>query len=481
LVTASIHNTHIDAGMPARGLHGEAYRGHIFWDELFIFPFYFLHFPEIARAMLMYRYRRLDAAREYAMDNGYDGAMYPWQSADDGGEETQTLHFNPVAGKWGPDLSRLQRHVSIAITYNIWAYYYVTDDLGFIHEYGAEMMLEIARFWASIVQYVKKENRYHIAGVMGPDEFHEKYPDAKKGGLKDNGYTNIMVCWLLHKTVETYEHLPEKVKNKLAKKIDFREEEIDKWNDILRKMSVEITEEGIISQFAGYMDLIELDWEAYREKYGNIQRLDRILKSEGESPNRYKVTKQADVLMLFYLLAPGQVKNILEIMRHNVINELELMEHNYDYYSRRTSHGSTLSHVVHCAILKYLDSHKKAMWDWFQHTLKSDIYDIQGGTTAEAVHSGVMGGTLDILFKSFAGINIFRNHLQIEPNLPSLWKRLSFKILLRGTWIGIEVTQDNVIVQYIKKPVQKMRIQVGNEYYVLNNSKPLRIPYHASQ
>jgi beta-phosphoglucomutase family hydrolase len=481
LVTASIHNTHIDAGMPARGLHGEAYRGHIFWDELFIFPFYFLHFPEIARAMLMYRYRRLDAAREYAMDNGYDGAMYPWQSADDGGEETQTLHFNPVAGKWGPDLSRLQRHVSIAITYNIWAYYYVTDDLGFIHEYGAEMMLEIARFWASIVQYVKKENRYHIAGVMGPDEFHEKYPDAKKGGLKDNGYTNIMVCWLLHKTVETYEHLPEKVKNKLAKKIDFHEEEIDKWNDIVRKMSVEITEEGIISQFAGYMDLIELDWEAYREKYGNIQRLDRILKSEGESPNRYKVTKQADVLMLFYLLAPGQVKNILEIMRHNVINELELMEHNYDYYSRRTSHGSTLSHVVHCAILKYLDSHKKAMWDWFQHTLKSDIYDIQGGTTAEAVHSGVMGGTLDILFKSFAGINIFRNHLQIEPNLPSLWKRLSFKILLRGTWIGIEVTQDNVKVQYIKKPVQKMRIQVGNEYYVLNNSKPLRIPYHASQ
>ncbi len=343
LVTASIHNTQIDAGMPARGLHGEAYRGHIFWDELFIFPFYFLHFPEIAKALLMYRYRRLDAAGEYARENGFDGAMYPWQSADDGREETQTIHFNPVAGKWGPDLSRLQRHVSIAIIYNVWVYYYVTDDLDFLYTYGAEMMLEIARFWASIAQYVKKDDRYHIPGVMGPDEFHEKYPDAKKGGLKDNAYTNVMVCWLMHKTVETYEYLPEEVKAGLAKKIGFHPEEIDKWNDIVRKMSVEITEEGIISQFTGYMDLAELDWDAYREKYGNIRRLDRILKSEGNSPDRYKATKQADTLMLFHLLSPGQVKNILEIMGYTVNNELLLIDRNYDYYIKRTSHGSTLS------------------------------------------------------------------------------------------------------------------------------------------
>jgi HAD superfamily hydrolase (TIGR01509 family) len=484
LVTASIHNTHIDAGMPARGLHGEAYRGHIFWDDVFIFPFYFLHFPEIARALLMYRYRRLDAAREYARVNGYDGAMYPWQSADDGSEETQTLHFNPVAGKWGPDLSRLQRHVSIAITYNIWAYYYVTGDLDFLQKYGAEMMLEIARFWASIAQYVKKEDRYHITGVMGPDEFHEKYPNAKKGGLKDNAYTNIMVCWLLHKTVETWEHLPEKMKNTLIKNINFSETELEKWNDIVRKMSVEINDEGVISQFAGYMDLLELDWEAYREKYGNIHRLDRILKSEGESPDRFKVTKQADVLMLFYLLAPGQVKHVLEVMGYDDINELELIEQNYTYYSKRTSHGSTLSYIVHCAILKYLDFHKKSMWDWFQHALKSDIYDIQGGTTAEAVHCGVMGGTLDILFKSFAGINIFKDRLQIEPNLPSQWNRLSFKILLRGSWYGIDITQDHIYVHHVKKPViksvQELSIQVGDAYYSLHNSKPLRIPYRAS-
>jgi trehalose/maltose hydrolase-like predicted phosphorylase len=119
------------------------------------------------------------------------------------------------------------------------------------------------------------------------------------------------------------------------------------------------------------------------------------------------------------------------------------------------------------------------MWDWFQYALKSDVHDIQGGTTAEAIHSGVMAGTLDIIFKSFAGINVFKDHLQIEPNLPSQWKELSFKIILRGTWIGIEITQDEVKVFYVKKSVQGIRVRVGDEYYTLNN-KPLRVPYHAS-
>jgi len=477
LVTASIHNKSIDAGIPARGLHGEAYRGHIFWDELYIFPFYNLHFPEIARSFLMYRYRRLDAAREYARENGYKGAMYPWQSADSGNEETQTMHYNPVSGKWGPDLSRLQRHVSIAIAYNIWEYFYVTNDLDFLHEYGAEMMIEIARFWASIAKYSRNGKRYHISGVMGPDEFHEKYPVSKKGGLKNNAYTNIMVCWLMHKTIETVEYLPEHVLRKLEEKIGFLKDELTKWKDIVRKMNVVITEDGIISQFDGYMDLQELDWDYYREKYGNIDRLDRILKSEGRSPDRYKVTKQADTLMTYYVLSPGQVKHILEIMGYDVNDELKLMEKNYEYYVKRTSHGSTLSNVVHAAILKYHHTHKRDMWEWFFNALKSDICDTQGGTTAEAIHCGVMGGTLDILFKSFAGINIFKDHLQIDPSLPVNWNTLAFKILLRNVWFYIEITHEIIKVQYIEGTGEKASVQVGDKIYELTNHEPLEIPY----
>jgi len=480
LVTASPHNAYLDTGIPARGLHGEAYRGHIFWDELFILPFYNLHFPEISKAHLMYRYRRLDAARQYAKENGYQGAMYPWQSADTGREETQRMHFNPVSGTWGPDLSRLQRHVSIAVAYNIWEYFYVTGDLEFLHQHGAEMMVEITRFWTSIARYDEKDDRYHIEGVMGPDEFHEKYPDAKKGGLKDNAYTNIMVCWLMHKTSETVEYLPQEVVERLKREIGFREEEVKKWNDIVKKMKVVIADDCIISQFDGYMKLEELYWDLYRDKYKNIQRLDRILKAEGDTPDRYKVSKQADTLMVFYLLSPGQVKNILDIMGYNHCSAQQFMENNYEYYIKRTSHGSTLSYVVHSAILKYLNTHRKDMWERFFLALQSDIYDIQGGTTGEAIHTGVMGGTLDTIFKSFAGINVFKDHLQMEPFLPSHWKKLAFRILLRGEWIDFEITQNMVKAKYSERKRGKLIIKIQDKEYMLENKKPLEIEYESS-
>jgi HAD superfamily hydrolase (TIGR01509 family) len=480
LVTASPHSKDIDWGMPARGLHGEAYRGHIFWDELFVFPFYNLHFPEISRSFLMYRYRRLDAARTYAAENGYRGAMYPWQSADDGGEETQTWHYNPQSGKWGPDLSRNQRHVSIAIAYDIWAYFYLTGDLEFLHRYGIEMMVEIARFWESAAKYSKQDGRYHIEGVMGPDEFHEKYPDAEEGGLRDNAYTNIMVCWLMHKTVETVEHIPDHVADALSRTIGLKTDEMDRWNDIVRKLNIVMTDEGIISQFDSYLRLRELDWDRYRKRYEDITRLDRILKAEGDTPDRYKVSKQADVLMTYYLLSPGQVRNILEIMGNESVEELKLMEKNYEYYVSRTSHGSTLSKVVHAAILRYLNRNQRDMWEWFIGACRSDIYDTQGGTTAEAIHCGVMGGTLDIIFKGFAGVNVFKDRIECTPFLPAHWHRLSFKMLLRSNLYRLEITQEVIRFSHLKGPGRKMHIRVAGEDFHLENSGIIEIPYSRS-
>ena len=142
-----------DVGIPARGLHGEAYRGHIFWDELFIFPVINLRIPAITRALLKYRYRRLEEARLAAKEAGFEGAMFPWQSGSDGREETQQVHLNPKSGRWLPDNSHLQRHVSAAIAYNIWHYYEATWDLEFMAYYGAEMLFEIARFWTSATSY----------------------------------------------------------------------------------------------------------------------------------------------------------------------------------------------------------------------------------------------------------------------------------------------------------------------------------------
>jgi len=478
LCTASPHNRHIDAGMPARGLHGEAYRGHIFWDELFIYPFYNLHFPEIARALLLYRYRRLEGAREYAHDHGYRGTMYPWQTADNGHEETQVIHFNPVSGKWDPDLSSRQRHVSIAVAYSVWEYFYCTGDLEFINEYGAEILILTTRFWASIAEYSSEDKHYHIRGVMGPDEFHEKYPDAdaQAGGLNDNAYTNILVGWLMHKTIKTLEYLPKKDMRILVEKTGFKPEEMKLWRDIVSRMNVVISKDQIISQFDGYMDLKELDWESYRSKYGNIGRLDRILKAEGDSPDRYRLSKQADVLMIYYLLSPGQVKHILELMGYKVGDELELMRKNYEYYVQRTSHGSTLSFIVHAGVLKYLQGHRQDMWRWFHTALKSDVEDIQGGTTEEGIHTGVMGGTLDLVIKAFAGVSLFKDAILFEPQLPLHWRRLAFKLSHRRNWFHVTLTREELTVKKLtESKKQPVDIMVGKKRYTVKEKESVTI------
>ncbi|MBW2662166.1 MAG: beta-phosphoglucomutase family hydrolase [Deltaproteobacteria bacterium] len=430
LVTASPHNIVIDAGMPARGLHGEAYRGHIFWDELYILPFYNIRFPEITRALLMYRYNRLNDAKRYAAQNSYKGAMYPWQTADSGVEETQEVHFNPKDGSWGPDLSRLQRHVSIAVFHNVWKYVSDTGDRKFLEDYGAEIMLEIARFWASVATYDADTEKYHIKGVMGPDEFHEQLPGAAEHGLKDNAYTNVMVVWLLEKSLELIESLPKKTLVRLKGKVGFRAGEIKRWQEIADNMNIVMLDGKIISQFDGYKVLKELDWDYYRNKYGDIHRLDRILKAEGNSPDLYKVTKQADTLMMFYVLAPGEVQRILKHLGYKVDDAIQLLRDNYRYYEKRTSHGSTL--------------------------MKSDIFDTQGGTTIEGIHSGVMAGSLDIIMRCFAGINLSGIMPELNPHMPGHWNMLAFRILHRNIWYDLEIMQKSVKVKVsgkVKKPV----------------------------
>ncbi len=444
LVTASPHNVDIDAGMPARGLHGEAYRGHIFWDELYIQPLYALHFPEVAKALLMYRYRRLDGARAYAKDNGYEGAMFPWQTADGGDEETQEVHYNPKSGHWGPDLSRRQRHVSIAVFFNAWKYVQDTGDTEFLHDYGAELMLDIAKFWASIAQLDEGTGKYHIAGVMGPDEFHEKLPGAEEAGIKDNAYTNVMVSWLLDQAIAVFDQLPAQLREQIQSKIALKKAAVDQWNDIRDKLNV-VIEDGIISQFDGYMALDELDWDAYREKYGDIHRMDRILKAEGDSPDHYKLAKQADVLMMFYVLSPAEICTILGKLGHTIDDPVAFLKANYEFYEQRTSHGSTLSKVVHAVISSYIHAGDTA-WEWFLEAMRSDLDDSQGGTTIEGIHCGVMAGTLDVIHRYFAGINLSGDVPTIDPNLPNHWKTLAFRFVHRGCWYDLSFAEGDLTI-----------------------------------
>ncbi len=443
LQTASPHTIDQDAGVPARGLHGEAYRGHIFWDELFIFPLLNLRIPDITRGLLLYRYRRLPEARWAARQAGYKGAMFPWQSGSDGREESQMLHLNPKSGRWLPDNSRLQRHINVAVPYNIWHYYEVTGDVNFLSFYGAEMLVEISRFWASIASYNRSLDRYEIRGIMGPDEFHDAYPDAGEPGLHNNAYTNIMVVWVLCHTLDALEVLPLHRREALLDKLDLKQEEIDGWEDITRKMRVVFHDDGIISQFEGYDQLEEFDWEGYNERYANIQRLDRILEAEDDTPNRYKVSKQADVLMLFYLLSADELREIFHRLGYPF--EYRTIPDNIDYYLKRTSHGSTLSRVVHAWVLAR--SKRELSWHLFREALESDVSDIQGGTTSEGIHLGAMAGTIDVVQRCYTGIETRWNILQLNPDLPNDLESVEFDFLYRQHRINIEVTQRRLTIK----------------------------------
>jgi trehalose/maltose hydrolase-like predicted phosphorylase len=260
LQTVSYNIIGYDVGVPSRGLHGEAYRGHIFWDELYIFPYLNLRFPEISRSLLMYRYYRIDEARFAAIKAGKKGAMYPWQSGSNGREESQVIHLNPNSGRWIPDNTYLQRHINSAIAYNIWSYFLATDDQQFLSFFGAEMFLSIASFWGSMVIYNHEKGRYEIHGVVGPDEYHTSYPGSDKPGLKNNAYTNVMAAWVMQKAIEILGLIEKSRKREILKELAIGDEEIALWADVSRKMYVPFINSDIIAQFEGYEKLDEFPW-----------------------------------------------------------------------------------------------------------------------------------------------------------------------------------------------------------------------------
>jgi len=474
MVAASPNNKNIDAGIAARGLHGEAYRGHIFWDELYILPVYNLFFPEVAKSILNYRFRRLNKAREYAKEYGFKGAMFPWQSGSDGREETQTIHLNPNSGKWGDDYSSLQRHISIAVAYNTWYYFQVTNDLEFLENGGAEMFLEICRFWASKSELNKETGKYSISKVMGPDEFHEEHKASKGGGVKDNAYTNIMVAWLFTKAFEILEKLSEKSRDKITSKINLNSVEIGEWKITSENLNIPLSNEGIIEQFAGYFDLKELDWDGYRKKYTNIYRLDRILKAEGKSPDDYKLAKQADTLMTFYNIDEEDVSSILKNSGHEI--PPDYLKKNYNHYLNRTSHGSTLSRVVH-AYLANLFGNKEEGNKLYFEALQSDFTDIQGGTTAEGIHAGVMGGTVLMAITSFAGINLKKNILKINPSLPKNWDSIKFNFWFKNNHYILDLTQSQLRIEIKNKISNEVEIDFSNKKIILPTNRMAILDY----
>ncbi|MBX0334982.1 glycoside hydrolase family 65 protein [Pontibacter sp. HSC-14F20] len=462
LQSVSGHTVDLDVGVPARGWHGEAYRGHIFWDELFIFPYLNLHLPAITRGLLMYRFRRLNEARSAAREAGYRGAMFPWQSGSNGREESQVIHLNPQSGRWLPDNTYLQRHISSAVAYNVWHYYEATEDIDFLSYYGAEMLLDIAQFWSTIATINKETGRYEILHVVGPDEYHTEYPGTTEVGLNNNAYTNVLAVWVIRKALHLQHVIGESRYDELLTKLHITPDDKTRWKEISKRMYVPFLEDThIIAQFDGYDKLEEFDWEKYKARHGEAMRLDRILESEGDNVNKYKASKQADVLMLFYLFSAEELLSIFEQLNYDF--KPESIPENIAYYEQRTSHGSTLSKIVHAWVLARSD--RKKSWANFEIALMSDLEDIQGGTTAEGIHLGAMAGTVDLVQRAYTGLEIRDDVLWLNPVLPDQMPCLNMQLRYRGHWLELNITRNKLIITFDRGWSKEVKVGVRGEVY----------------
>jgi alpha,alpha-trehalase len=471
LQTLSPNIADLDTGAPARGLHGEAYRGHIFWDTLFVFPAMNIHLPTVTRSLLQYRFRRLPQARRAAAEAGYSGAMFPWQSASDGREESPQLHLNPRSGRWNPDPSARAHHSGIAVAYNVWQYYQVTGDVDYLVDYGAEMLTEIARFWVSLASFDTARGRYVIRGVIGPDEFHSGYPGRIYDGIDNNAYTNVMAVWVIIRAMEALELLPLSDRLDLLERLGVDGSEFDLWNDVSRRMFVPF-HDGVISQFEGYEQLAELDWDAYRQRYGNIQRLDRILEAENDNVNHYKASKQADVLMLFYLLSSDELRQLFDRLGYRFIPEQ--IPKTIDYYRSRTSHGSTLSAIVHSWVSARGDRDRALKY--FQQVLLSDIADVQEGTAFEGIHLAAMAGSVDLLQRCFTGLEFRADRIVLNPLWPEALGKLTFPLRYRGHRLHLQVSGRKAKITSDSEQTNAIDIEYRGQVHSLMPGRTIEFP-----
>lgn len=471
LQTASPNSVDLDTNIPAKGLHGEGYRGHIFWDNTFVFPFLNFRMPDITESLLKYRYRRLDKAKILALHNGFRGALYPWQSGSDGREESPALVYSSKIQQWLPDYTHLQRHVNASIVYNIWEYYQVTGDTDFLFFYGAEIVIEIARFWISACTYNPQNGRYEIRQVVGPDEYHQWYVGRETPGIDNNAYTNIMAVWCLCKALEVLDLMPDDHRKGLTDRLELSEQELQHWHDVSHKIRVDFFGKGIISQFEGYDALEEFPWVEFRKKHGSFDNLTEVAAAEGYMLDRYKIAKQADVLMLFYLFSAESLREMFGRLGYNLTSEAIPL--NVDYYSRRTVHGSSLSRIANAWVLSR--SHRKQSWNLFMEALQSDVITKQQNGTREGIHMGAMGGTLDLIQRCYTGLELRNEVLWFNPTLPRSLRNMKFCIHYRGNQLQVNINHALMSIQVSESRAHAIQVGFQDRVYTMHVGRTYHI------
>lgn len=431
LQSSPIAQGQYDQGFPSRGWQ-EGYFGQIFWDEMFVLPFLASRFARLSEQLLAYRHRHLETARRSARAAGYRGAMFPWRSARSGTEQTPPLRLNPLSGRWMEDPTYLQRHVGSAVAYDAWQHYQITGDAAWLSRVGAELMIEVARFWASIAVFDPSTGRYMIRGVIGPDEYHNGYPGHAQPGLDNNAYTNVMAAWVLFQARDLLDQLPDHSRIGLVQRLALGEEEPGGWTAIAERMYLPFVQDGILNQFDGYERLLAspAGWHPDRSP-----RLDWLLEARHDCTDRYQLSKQADVLTLLHLFPPIELRRLCERMGYGFDDAA--MRRTAAFHLARITHESSLSKLVCAGALAHLDP--EASWRYFCDCIRTDLDAPADSGTREGVHLAAMGGAIDVLQRHYLGLYPSADGLYLRPAVPPALDGVAMKVCIHGRSLTVEL------------------------------------------
>lgn len=401
----------------AKGLTGFGYRGHVFHDtEIFMLPYFTYVHPDIARNLLVYRYRLLPGARAKAKQNGYEGAQYPWESTLDGGEATPDAIIHPESGELIPVLNgRIELHITASIAHAVWQYWQITGDDEFMRKYGAEILLSTAEFWGSRVEWHPERGDFEITDVIGPDEWHEH--------VNNNAFTNYMARWNIQIALDALHWLRSVDPNKaqeLTQQLDLNEKRLTHWRDVIARMRIpQDKQTGLIEQFDGFFQLEPLDQEKFKGRTTSYQGLLGV-----EQVKRYRIIKQADVLMLLTVLDQQF--------------DLKTKKVNWDYYFPITDHdyGSSLTPALHVILACELGLIETA-YNMFMKGALVDLED-QRGNTDEGIHDACCGAVWQAAVLGFAGRRPTDDSFTAAPSWPDGWARIAFNCFHKGKQVSID-------------------------------------------
>jgi len=423
-----------------KGHTGENYNGRAFWDtESYCLPFYLFANPEAARGLVEYRYNGLDAARERAKELDHAGAVFPMTTMD-GTEDCAT---------WEYSLGEV--HANSIIAYAVFIYANVTGDREYLYSKGAEVLVEIARFWASRCDYIPNRSGYGINIVMGPDEWHQF--------VNNDFYTNYMAKWVLEYTADLVGEMNAKSTRDmdiLREKSGFDISEVETWRRVADGLIINWDPEyGIYPQDDGFMSLALY----YREHLDAQRDLPVERKWTVEKKLKYQMLKQPSVLLAMYYMS-------------HCFSLGEKID-NYRFYEQRTAHGSSLSPCIHSILASEIGRHSQA-YDYYLHAARTDLDD-RGHNTHEGLHITSMAGTWMSIVCGFGGLRYGGNILSFSPVLPDAWEGYSFKLRYRNSVIKVNVNKQCSEFKILAGPDVRAEVY-GEEVVITSDATSMNLP-----